>query len=116
MRALLDTNILARAARGGTSPAAELLRRLASSPHVLVISPFLLWELARVLRYERVRQMHGLDEQGINDYIRNIEAAALVLDIPITPVSVVPHDPNDDPVIATALAGRAEIICTRDRH
>ena len=28
----------------------------------------------------------------------------------------VPNDPNDDPVLETALSGRAEVLCTLDRH
>ena len=35
---------------------------------------------------------------------------------PGVPAAVVPKDPDDDPIIATAVAGQAEIICTRDRH
>ena len=32
------------------------------------------------------------------------------------PVGIVPDDPSDDMIVATALAGRADVICTRDRH
>ena len=32
------------------------------------------------------------------------------------PLPVVSHDPNDDPIIATALAGPADVLCTLDRH
>ena len=116
MRALLDTNILARAARGGTSPAAELLKRLTQLPHVLISSPQLLSELARVLRYDRVRQMHGLDDEGISAYTQQIEAAALVVTVSTIASFTVPHDPDDTPVIAAAVKGQAEVICTLDRH
>jgi hypothetical protein len=39
MRAVLDTNILARAVPGKTGPAREVLELLAVSPHVLVTAP-----------------------------------------------------------------------------
>jgi hypothetical protein len=42
MRVVLDTNVLARAARGGTGPAAELLGIIALPPHMLILSPFIL--------------------------------------------------------------------------
>lgn len=30
--------------------------------------------------------------------------------------AVVSADPDDDPIVATAVAGQAEVLCTRDRH
>jgi predicted nucleic acid-binding protein len=50
MRIVLDTNVLARAVTGPGGPAGELLRRV-QRDHLLVLSPFLITELARVLRY-----------------------------------------------------------------
>src|SRR5438045_365871 len=100
MRAALDTNILARAARG-TGPAAEVLRLLTSSPHLLILSPHLVSELSRVLRYDRVRRMHGLDDAGIDSYVAQLQTAALLVS-PAAPVpdgGVVLRDPDDDPVI-----------------
>ncbi len=116
MRILLDTNILARSARGGTGPAAELLRHAVAQPHVLIVSPFLLSELARALRYPRLRAVHGLDDAGIDTYVQNIQSAAVVVNPSASrAASVVPHDPDDDPIVATAVAGSVEVLCTRDR-
>jgi hypothetical protein len=49
VRAVLDSNILARAAKPSTGPAREVLTRLRTPPHALIASPFLLNELERVL-------------------------------------------------------------------
>ncbi len=116
MRVVLDTNILARAVTGPSGPAARVLSEIVS-PHVLVVSPFLLSELTRVLGYERLRRIHGLGDEGIARYVMQIQAQALVVDpaaesLPPT----VPHDPQDDPILATALAGQADVLCTLDRH
>jgi putative PIN family toxin of toxin-antitoxin system len=117
MRAVLDTNILARAARGGSGPAAELLTRTADPAHVLVLSPFLLLELSRVLRYPRVQKMHGLDDAGIDTYVTAVQSLGLItLPISPTPIPVVLNDPKDDPIVATAVDGKAEVLCTLDRH
>lgn len=117
MRVVLDTNILARAARGGTGPAAELLTRVADPAHVLVLSPFLLVELSRVLRYPRVQAMHGLGEAGIDAFVAAVQAMG-VITVPAspTPTPVVTNDPKDDPIVATAVDGHAEVLCTLDRH
>jgi predicted nucleic acid-binding protein len=58
MRAVLDTNVLARPIQNDAGPAAELLRRLSRSPHVLIVSSHIIQELHRVLRYDRLRQVH----------------------------------------------------------
>lgn len=117
MRVVLDTNILARAVRGGTSPAAEVLRLVMVAPHVFILSPFLLSELSRVLRYPRLRKLHNLDDTKIDAYVQSVQAAAALVNPPAaTAVAKVSTDPDDDPVIATAVAGQAEVLCTRDRH
>jgi uncharacterized protein len=116
MRAVLDTNVLARAARPG-SFAATVLTELISGPHLLILSPWVLSEVARVLRYPRVLAMHGLDDQAIDAFVLQLQTAALVVDpAPTDIIPVVKSDPDDDHLIATAVVGKAEVICTRDKH
>jgi putative PIN family toxin of toxin-antitoxin system len=117
MRVVVDTNVLARAARRGTGLAAELLRRVADPAHVLVLSPYLIGELSRILRYPRVQAMHGLDDAGIDAHVADVQAMGLIV-IPAsaTPTPVVANDPKDDAIIATAVDGQAEVLCTLDRH
>lgn len=114
MRVVLDTNVLARAVPGRNSPARQLLERLLNPTHVLVSSPILLDELARVLRYDRVRAIHGLDDPAIDAYVESIRTASLL--VPMTSPPKVAGDPDDDFVIATAVDGQADVLCTWDRH
>lgn len=87
--------------------------------HVLLLSPFLVSELNRVLRYERLRPIHGLDDAAINQYVLDLVAVSEMV-MPAdseTAASVnVASDPDDDPVVATALTGKADALCTKDRH
>ncbi len=115
MRVVLDTNILALAAGSRKGPAGELFERICAD-HVLVVSLELLTELARVLSYDRVRRMHQLGEAGIEAFIESIESGGTVVSLPTPLPQVVPHDPDDDTVVATAIAGQAEVLCTRNRH
>ena len=116
MRIVLDTNILTRAVTGPSGPAAAVLRAIIS-PHLLVISPFLLSELTRVLGYERIRPMHGMDDAGIAHYVHQIQEQSLMVDPAGAAMAVsVLHDPQDDPILATALAGHVDVLCTLDRH
>ena len=115
MRVVLDSNVLARATPGKTSAAREVLLLLTQPPHDLLTSAPLLTELARILQYPRVRALHGLDDAGIQAYLQAVQAAALVV-IPASPLPIQTRDPADDLVIATAVAGRADVLCTWDRH
>ena len=116
MRVVVDTNVLVRAASiAGDSPVRQLLRLLREPPHLLIISHFLLNELLRALSYERVRQVHGLDDAGVIRFVSAVEKASLLVTLPQT-INQVAADPDDDPVLATAVVGGAEILCTRDRH
>jgi putative PIN family toxin of toxin-antitoxin system len=116
MRVVLDTNVLARAIVGPNGPAAEVLLYCSMPPHVLIVSPFILSELARVLGYDRLRRLHGLPDAAIDQYVRDIQAMSLVVLPPSELVPVVLGDANDDPVIQTAVAGGANALCTRDQH
>ena len=116
MRIVLDTNILVRAVTGPAGPAAEVLRAI-NPFHLLIVSPFLLSELTRVLGYERIRRMHGLNDTGIARYVSQLQGLALVV-VPSedTLSATVPSDPQDDAILATAFAGQADLLCTLDRH
>jgi len=115
MRIVVDTNVLARAVCGPRGPAGELLRRVLQD-HMLVLSPFLIAELGRVLRYPRLRTMHEWDDAQIDNYVRDLQEQACIVLTADPPPAVVPHDPDDDQVIAAAVAGQASVICTLDHH
>ena len=115
MRIVLDTNILARAFASPTGPAGEALERI-RSPHLLVVSLQILDELADVLGRPRVRQLHGRDDPAIFRFVQLIEAAALVVAVSEESAPcVVQNDRDDDLVIATAVGGNADVICTCDK-
>jgi putative PIN family toxin of toxin-antitoxin system len=115
MRVLLDTNVLARAAGGPPSPAHEVFLRLTHYQHSLIWSNRLSNELLRILRYERVRPIHKLSDAEIDEFVAGIGFVAEMVDSSDEAPAVVPADPDDDYVVQTAVAGIADIICTRDR-
>lgn len=115
MRVLLDSNVLARASYSLSGPAAALLDRLSRPPHVLVISSFILAELDRILRYPRLRRVHGFSDDQIVRFVTETQFIGVLADPQESAIlAVVPGDPNDDPIVATAIKGRADVICTLD--
>jgi putative PIN family toxin of toxin-antitoxin system len=117
MRVVLDTNVLARATKSASGPARELLTILTQPAHRLITSAVLLAELMRVLEYPRVQALHGLTRDGIEEFVLHVFHVAEVVSLEATEITtVVAADPDDDSVIQTAVRGKAEVICTLDRH
>ncbi|HQU45973.1 MAG TPA: putative toxin-antitoxin system toxin component, PIN family [Pirellulales bacterium] len=106
-RVVLDTNVLVRVVASPHGPAAELFDRLYPND-LLVTSAALLCELAQTLTYDRVRKLHGLDDGQLKHFIDRVAAGSLVVALEEPLDRVVPDDPDDDYVVATAVAGDAK--------
>lgn len=115
MRVVCDTNILARSYPDALGPSRRLLNALRDGPHHMVISPPMLDELERTLGYPRLQTRWRTNPQKIIRYRRRLEAIAELRE-PAQGPRIVPGDPDDDGIIYTAVAGAAEVICTRDLH
>jgi putative PIN family toxin of toxin-antitoxin system len=116
MRVLLDTNVLVRATGTATGPARVVYLKLLQPPHEMVTSSVLLDELRRVLEYPRVQRLHALTSNEVEQYVRDFGASAILIDLPMLLPFPGQRDPDDDPVIAAAVFGRVDVLCTLDRH
>ncbi|HET6883575.1 MAG TPA: putative toxin-antitoxin system toxin component, PIN family [Pirellulales bacterium] len=115
MRVVLDTNVLVRVVASPHGPAADLFECLGAND-LLVTSAALLSELTEILAYDRIRKLHGLDDVDINRFVDRVAIGSLIAALEYPLMSVVLADPDDDAVVATAVAGRANVICTRNKH
>ena len=113
MRVVLDTNVLARAHQRAQGPARRILSHLLSGPDVLVISAHILEELERVINYPRLLKRSGLSPSEIAEYLENLAAVARLVTPELVPVGVL-RDPSDAPILGTAVAGKADVLCTGD--
>lgn len=117
MRVVLDTNVLARPSFSQSGAAAALLDELRVPEHAIITSAYILDELDRVLRYPRLQKLHGFDEAGIANYVASIRQAAIVVQLSDDPPpAIATNDPDDDPIVETAVAGKVDVLCTRDNH
>jgi len=113
VKIVFDTNVLARSHPGASGPARKALLHTLSSQHKLVASDYLLRELERVLQYPRILRRLPLTVAGITDYLEDLAKAAII----VAPAHVPPRllrDSADEPILGTALAGNADILCSRD--
>jgi putative PIN family toxin of toxin-antitoxin system len=114
MRITLDANILVRANMRSHGPARELLEVIRSNKsHILILSRHILDEVKRTLRYPRLQEQYGLTQQDIEEHVELLRRASTVVETVIAH-PVVRNDPEDDPVVYTAIDGHADVLCTRD--
>ncbi|MCI0333899.1 MAG: putative toxin-antitoxin system toxin component, PIN family [Planctomycetes bacterium] len=93
------------------------MHRLGEPGHTLITSSLLLDEVGRVLRYPRLQRLHGLTGVEIDRFVADVAAASLLVE-PASALAehIVASDPDDDPIIAAAVTGKADVLCTLDKH
>lgn len=114
-RIVLDSNLIARAVISPNGLAAEILFRVLTEDHLICSSNFMLAELDRILRYPRLRKVHGLTDAQILEFVASIQVSSFVVDVDITTVRRITRDINDDPIIETAIQSKAAILCSNDK-
>lgn len=107
MRVFLDTNVLvsAFATRG---LCADVVRQVLAE-HVLVTGEVVLRELRKALRVKLKVPTETIEE--IEHFLRECE----VVPKPSAPSAVKVRDPDDRWVLASAVAGKADILVTGDQ-
>jgi len=112
MRVVLDTNvIISGLLRAGSPP--DLLRQTWESRRLtLVSSEWQLDELRRVSRYPRLKNRFAPHQAG--RLVGQIRRFAIMVE-PTSQGAVSP-DPDDDPLIATVIAGDAQYLVTGDKN
>ncbi len=112
MRFVIDTNLLVSGVISSGLPR-QLLEAARTGEFELCTSEVLLAELQRVLgRTKFANRLAGQTPESIAADLRKLA-------IVVTPTSVprvVPTDPDDDHVLAAALAGAADLIASGDRR
>lgn len=81
--------------------------------HALIASQYLLDELDRILRYPRLQRLHGFDDDEIKRFVNSVGTLAAIVMLEHVE-AVTTADVDDDPIVATAVVGQADVLCTRD--
>ncbi len=112
MRAVVDTNVWISAVLNPQGPPASIRAALREALFTLVTSEPLLAELGEVLSRPRFASRYGVTPDDIAELVALLRERAEV--VPVTGTVHLCRDPDDDVVIETALAGRADALVTRD--
>ena len=108
MRVLIDSSVLVAAHISRAGVCAELLEDVLMD-HELVMSQFIIDELAR-----KLRDNFKFTEDEIAEVRRHLLANCEMVS-PVEVPSTACRDPNDLPVLGTAVAGRADVLITVDK-
>ncbi len=111
MRIVLDTNVFVSALISQHGPPAELFDLWNDDEYEVVTSELQIDELRRVLTYPRVAK--HLRTGAAETLVRRLrDAARIVSDLPEINLS---DDPDDNTILAIAVAGRAALIASGDK-
>jgi len=111
VRILLDTNILISALLSTGGPPHRLVELWLDSQFELVSSREQINELRRATDYEHLRsRIHPMDKKAL---LENLATVAIIVD-PVSNVEDSP-DPDDNIILATAIAGKAALIVSGDK-
>ena len=111
MRVVLDTNVLISALISSAGPPGQLLSAVKRGDLALVTSGYQLQELREVFGREKLRPY--IRQEEARDLIDNLETVG-------SPIHELPEcelspDPSDNPILATAIAGKADLIVSGDK-
>lgn len=114
MRLVLDTNVVASGLLWDGAPA-QLIDAAQASEIEVFTSRVLLAELTRILRRARFAKAIAASGLSLDELVLGYaEVAQIVQPAPVVPVVVA--DPDDDHVLACALAAPADLIVSGDSH
>lgn len=118
IRIVIDTNILVSAILTPEGNPAKILRLALQGKLNLIISPSILEEIRKVLRYPKLvklmkKNMITLEE--VYTFLDKMSKIAV-----ITPgkldIEAIPDDPSDNMVLSCAVEGEADFIISGDHH
>lgn len=113
IRVVPDVNVYVSAALKKSGLCRQILNCI--SDFLPFTSEPILADLSRVMRYDRVRHLHGMTDAEIDDYVQRVRRH-FWRTVGRLQIKVVPKDPDDDIIIACALEASADYVVTEDHH
>lgn len=115
LKAVIDINLFVSGMISKKGNPAKLLQLWQDRAFLVVISEQMVEELGRVLRYPHLRNKYNLKDEEIELAVGTIKKFAIVLP-DVIKLNVIKTDPDDNKVLACALAVQADYIVSGDSH
>jgi putative PIN family toxin of toxin-antitoxin system len=109
-RVVLDTNVYLSAFLFRGNTVANVWRFAETGRYTVVISPFILHEFMK-----KLREKFTVPEAERETIKRKVARVADIVQPKIV-LAVIADDPDDNPILACAVAGKADLIVSGDRH
>ncbi len=113
--AIVDTSVLVSAFLFPDSAPGRVVALADQGAYALYFSPIILEELKRSLRNPRLRKAYPYKETEIDAWCAELHEIGSLILRPLPDIDAVCRDPDDDHVIAAALAVQADTIVTGDK-
>lgn len=114
-RVVIDTNVLISGLIQKSGFPFKVVKFWEDEVIVLITSIATIEEAERVLNYPKIRKRYALTNDDISRTVSNLLKYSVLVEDPPIP-NVIEQDPDDNKILATALAGKADYIISGDMH
>jgi putative PIN family toxin of toxin-antitoxin system len=112
---VIDTNVFVSAFLSSAGIPARIVEHWQRQDFEVVVTAALVQEYERSLNYPHVARRHGMGPEEIAQIVAGVAQFSVVVQVGDS-IAVVADDPDDDKIIACALAGEADYIVSGDAH
>lgn len=111
-KAVFDTNVFISGMLKRDGTCGQIFKTLLEKESfTMVISPAIILEITRVLRYKKLREKYHIEKTFLKDLVNASQIVPGQLEI-----NEVKEDPSDNKFLICALEGRADYLVTGDKH
>ncbi len=114
MRVVLDTNVLLSGLMYPRSTPGRIVAAWRGAAFDVVMSRAQLTEVARVLGYPKVARILRWEREMVERFLKQLYLRSVIVELPEELSVEVPDDPDDSPILASLIAGEAELLVSGD--
>ena len=115
LKVVLDTNVLISGSIANLGNPHFIINAWRNQEFILVTSQEILDEVERVFQYTHIQKKYHPAAEQIEKFTKLLTTQSIMVDLLSIP-DVIPKDPEDNKILATALAGKANYLVTGDSH